>query len=255
MELNPDPNQKRDFLGNVAIPLSEADRRAAELPRYRHAFVPISTSLRWGLVQTLISVVCLGCAIVLLVKEVRRVDATPLVFMQDDLNHLLAIRAQKITPSVPVLEAFVDYCAGNLHASVSGELLGVSRLRAIMDRKAISEIMTKVATSAPALREKRAVVTARVQYIDVSTPDRFVINRRLKKAYGSAYGFVQTTLANSSATSRKARWDFEIVFVARTDENPWGMFVTQWREREVSEPPLFIQPEARRPEDIMAVDK
>lgn len=228
----------------------EAQRNPSAVPAYRLGYLQLGTSTRLALAQSLLVLITLGLVIALMVKEHRRVDRLPLVFMQTEASKMVPVKVRRATPNLPMIEAYYDYCIMNLYAVVNGDKLALNRLYPLMDRKVITDITGKLAEKGGMIREQRATITARVSYIDTSTPDRFMINRRLKKSYGSAYGFVITTTANGGGNSRKARWDFEIVFVPQTDENLWGLFITQTVEKYLNDPPVFIPADYRRAEDI-----
>ena len=242
---DPDSGPSRpDFLGNPT--------RGSDLPRYRHAFVPLGLSVRLVGVLVVAQLVSLGLVIALSVRENNRVQGAPLVFMQSALGKLIEVPVIPAEASLPTLEAFLDFVITNMLAIDEGQLVGLKRVRFLVDENALKKLVAELVAQGSRLRQERVSVSARVHQIDASSPDRFVINHRFRRAYGMGLGSIITVNATGGGRSREARWDFEIHLVNKTDENPWGFFVTQLVERLPGDPPQLIPAQLRLPEDIVA---
>ena len=241
-----------DFLGNPAVPFAKAEQSSDLNPRYRNAFLPMGASARYtvALAFTVLALVVLH--LVLVIREHNRVDTAPQVFMQTEVGKLIPVQTFKAEPSVPLLEAFLDYCVSNIVSMENGELTKLDRVKGLVSEKAINEIVMPLIRQGPKLKAERVNVSSRINQINTSSQEVFVLNHRFKRAFGVSYGTTVLVTGMGGGRSRDTRWDFEVIFVPRTPTNPWGMFANQLREKNLNDKIETIPPELRRPEDLVA---
>ncbi len=240
-----------DLFGNDSITPSQARKNETARPAYRLGYVPVGMSMRLVRAQSFLTLLALSLAIALFIREHRRVEATPLVFMQTSLGNMIPVAVSEAQPSAPYVEAFLDFVVSNLMQMENGEFTSRNRIRNLVSDDVINRFTQELAGEAGALRQTKTSMSVHVTHLDTSSPEFLALNRRYKRAFGMAYGF-RVIVRGGQGYRRDRRYDFEILFVNRTKDNPWGLWLSQLYDKNPSDQPQIIPPDFRRPEDLIS---